>query len=58
MEKLAISEMMLFDELWNKWRATREIADIFKWWASMNFESTKQWVDLESTKAWNGILLR
>jgi len=31
MGKLAISEMVLFDKLLNKWRATREVADVFKW---------------------------
>jgi len=31
MGKLAISEMVLFDELSNKWRATREAANVFKW---------------------------
>jgi len=31
MGKLAISEMVLFDELLNKWRATEGVADIFKW---------------------------
>jgi len=30
MDKLAISEMMLFDELSNKWRATGEVAEVFK----------------------------
>ena len=30
MGKLAISEIVLFDELSNKQRATREVADIFK----------------------------
>jgi len=29
--KLAISEIILFDEPSNKWRATRGIADVFKW---------------------------
>jgi len=29
--KLAISEIILFDEPSNKWRATRGIADAFKW---------------------------
>jgi len=29
--KLAISEMMLFDEPLNKQRATREVAYVFKW---------------------------
>ena len=58
MGKLAISEMVLFDKLSNKWRATREVADVFKWWVFINLEFTKQWVDLELTRAWNGILLR
>ena len=31
MGKLAISEMLLFDGPSNKWRATRGVADIFKW---------------------------
>jgi len=30
MGKLAMSEMVLFDELSNKWRATGGVADIFK----------------------------
>ena len=30
MGKLAISEMILFDEPSNKWRATGRVADIFK----------------------------
>jgi len=30
MDKLAISEMMLFDEPSNKQRATREVADVFR----------------------------
>ena len=30
MGKLAISEMVLFDESSNKWRATREVADVFR----------------------------
>jgi len=29
--KLAISEMVLFDEPSNKWRATGEVANVFKW---------------------------
>ena len=58
MSKLAILEMMLLDELSNKWRATGGVVDVFKWWVSINLESTKQWVDPESTRAWNGILLR
>jgi len=28
--KLAISEMILFDELLNKWRATGGVAEVFK----------------------------
>jgi len=31
MGKLAISEMVLFDELPNKWRATGGVADVFRW---------------------------
>jgi len=31
MGKLAISEMVLLDELSNKWRATRGVADVFRW---------------------------
>jgi len=31
MDKLAILEMVLFDELSNKQRATGEVADVFKW---------------------------
>ena len=58
MGKLAISEMVLFDEPSNKWRATGGVADVFRWWVSTNLESTKQWVDPESTRARNGILLR
>jgi len=30
MDKLAISEIVLFDELSNKWRATRGVANVFK----------------------------
>ena len=30
MGKLAISEIMLFDELLNKWRATGGVAEVFK----------------------------
>jgi len=30
MGKLVISEIVLFDEPSNKWRATREVADVFK----------------------------
>jgi len=29
--KLAILKIMLFDEPLNKWRATGEVVDIFKW---------------------------
>jgi len=39
--KLAILEMVLFDELSNKQRATRRVVDIFRWWVSTNLESTK-----------------
>ena len=42
MDKLAISEIMLFDEPSNKWRATGGVADVFKWCISTNSESTKQ----------------
>jgi len=31
MGKLAISEMVLFDGSSNKWRATGEVADVFRW---------------------------
>jgi len=31
MSRLAISEIMLFDELSNKWRATRGVVDVFRW---------------------------
>ena len=31
MSKLAISGMVLFDELSNKWRATRRVVDVFRW---------------------------
>jgi len=31
MSKLAISEMMLFNEPSNKQRATRGVADVFRW---------------------------
>jgi len=31
MGKLAILEMVLFDELSNKWRATKGVADVFRW---------------------------
>jgi len=30
MGKLAISEIMLFDKPSNKWRATGEVADVFR----------------------------
>ena len=30
MDKLAISEMVLFDKPLNKWKATREVVDVFK----------------------------
>ena len=30
MDKLAILEMMLFDELSNKWRVTGGVVDVFK----------------------------
>jgi len=30
MGKLAISEMVLFDELLNKWRATGGVVEVFK----------------------------
>jgi len=29
--KLAILEMVLFDEPSNKWRATEGVVDVFKW---------------------------
>jgi len=29
--KLAISEMVLFDEPSNKWRATGGVVDVFRW---------------------------
>ena len=58
MGKLAILEIVLLDEPSNKWRATGGVADVFRWWISTNLESTKQWVDLELTRAQNGILLR
>jgi len=29
--KLAILEMMVFDKLSNKWRATGEVVNVFKW---------------------------
>ena len=58
MGKLAILEMVLFDEPSNKRRATGGVADVFRWWVSTNLESTKQWVDPESTRARNRILLR
>jgi len=31
MGKLAILEMVLFDEPSNKWKATRGVVDVFKW---------------------------
>jgi len=31
MDKLAISEMVLFDKPSNKWRAIGGVADVFKW---------------------------
>jgi len=31
MGKLAISEMVLFDEPSNKWRATGGVVDVFRW---------------------------
>jgi len=31
MGKLAILEIVLFDELSNKQRATKRVADVFKW---------------------------
>ena len=58
MGKLAISEIVLLDEPSNKRRATGEVADVFRWWVSINLESIKQWVDLKSMRAWNRILLR
>ena len=58
MGKLAISEMVLFDKLSNKQRAAGRVVDIFRWWVSTNLEPTKQWVDPELMRAWNGILLR
>ena len=57
MGKLAISEMVLLDESSNKQRVTRRVVDVFRWWVSTNSESTKQWVDPESMRAQNGILL-
>jgi len=30
MDKLVISEMVLFDKLSNKWKATGGVADVFK----------------------------
>ena len=41
MDKLAILEIVLFDELSNKWRATKGVTNIFKWWVFTNFEFTK-----------------
>ena len=49
---------VLFDEPSNKQRVTGGVVDVFKWWVSTNSESTKQWVDPESTRARNRILLR
>ena len=51
---------------WQFWRwcylmnhqISRGVVDVFRWWVSTNSESTKQWVDPELTRAWNGILLR
>ena len=31
MGKLTISEIVLFDEPLNKWRATRGVVDVFRW---------------------------
>jgi len=31
MDKLAVSEMVLFDEPSNKQRTTKGVADVFKW---------------------------
>ena len=31
MGKLAILEIVLFDELSNKWRVTRGVTDVFRW---------------------------
>ena len=42
MGKLAVSEMVLFDKLSNKWRLTRGVADVFKWWVSTNVKFTEQ----------------
>ena len=56
MGKLAISEMVLFDEPSNKQRATGGVVDVFRWWVSTNLASTMQWVDLELMRAWNAIL--
>ena len=55
---MVISEIVLFDKLLNKQKATGGVADVFKWWVSMNLKSTKQWVNPESMRAWNGVLLR
>jgi len=30
-DKLAISEIVLFDKPSNKWRAIRRVVDVFKW---------------------------
>ena len=58
MGKLAISKMVLLDKPSNKQRATGGVADVFRWWVFTNLESTKQWVDSESMRAQDGILLR
>ena len=42
MGKLAILEIILFDELSNKQKATRGVADVFRWSVFTNLESTKQ----------------
>jgi len=42
MGKLVILEIVLFDEPSNKQKTTSSVADIFKWWVSTNFKSTKQ----------------
>jgi len=31
MSKLAVSEIVLFNELSNKWRATRKVVEVFRW---------------------------
>jgi len=61
MSEVAILEILVFDELSNKQRTTRKIIDIFKLWISTNFESIKQWVNLEDSeliRAQNSVLLR